>query len=70
MIIGVGDGLGRVVLSQLHTIFLSVSVVLGPTVNSEVGRLVDKRPGLGIGTGERGLPEGTTEVNRSEIFGI
>ena len=68
--IGVEDGLIWVAGRQALAILVAVSVVFGPTVDGEVGRLVDKRPGLGICTKARGIPERTTQVNRSELVGI
>jgi len=71
VVIGVGDGLIWVGVRQVLTIFTAVSVVLGSTVVGEMGSLVDKSSGLGIGTsGGGGVPEGTTEVNYPEPFGI
>jgi len=68
--VGVEDGLRWVVDSQLHGSGLTVSVVAGPTIVGEVGRLVDDRSGPRIGTGVGGIPESTAEVDRTELVGI
>ena len=68
--IGVEDGLVWVVPCQVPGFFLTVSVFIGATVVGEAGRHVDERSGLGIGTGGGGVPEGTAEVDRSELVGI
>ena len=49
---------------------LTVNVVEGPTVFGEVGRLVDKRSGPGVGTSVGDVPEGTAEVDNSEVVAI
>jgi len=68
--VGVEDGRIWVADGQGLAVVLTVSVVFGTTVDGEVRSLVDKRPGLGIGTGFRSVPEGTAEVDASEIIGI
>lgn len=68
--IGVEDGPTWVTFRQALTICTTVCIVLGATVEGEVGRLMDKRSSLGIGTGVGGLPEGAAEVDLSEFFGI
>jgi len=70
VIIGVHDGLSWVRPSQILGFGLTVNVVLGATVDGEVGGLVDERPSLGVGTGGWGLPEGRTEPDLSELVGI
>ena len=70
MAVGVEDGLGWGGYGHIHRIIVAVSVVIGATVDGEMGRLVDKRSSLGIGTGGWGPPEGTAEVDRSELVGI
>ena len=70
MTIGVEDGLNWVAVRQVLTTGMTVGVVLCATVDSKVGRLVDERSSLGIGTSGGGLPEGTAEVDLPEIFGI
>ena len=70
MAVGVEDGSVWVVEGQVLASILTVSVVPSSTVLSEVGSFMDKRPCLGIGTGGRGVPEGTAEVDDSEIIGI
>jgi hypothetical protein len=49
---------------------LTIIVVLALAVDGEVGRLVDKRSGLGVGTGGGGSPEATAEVDHSELVKI
>ena len=46
------------------------SVVLGTTVDGEVGTLMDKRSALGICTSSGSVPVGTAEVDRSVTVGI
>ena len=70
MIVGVADRLVYVIDSQLLTISLTILVVLGAAVHLEVGSFMDKRSGLGIGTGIGGAPEAIAEVDRSESGGI
>ena len=69
MVVGVEDGLIRVADSQVLGTGLTIHVVVGATVDGEVGRLVDQRSGLGIGAGIGGTPEGTAEVDPSEFVG-
>jgi len=68
--VGVVDGLSYITDSQVLTVSLTVLVVLVATVDVEVRGFMDKSPGLGIGTGVGGAPEGTTEVDLSELVGI
>ena len=68
--VGVVDGLGRVANSQTLTGGLTISPVIGTTVNSEVGGLMNKSSGLGVGTNVWSVPEGTAQVNLSELVGI
>jgi len=68
--VGVVDGLSYVTDSQVLTCGLAILVVLVTTVYIEVGRLVDKRSGLGIGTCVWSAPEGTAQVDPSEMVGI
>jgi len=70
MTVSVGDGLIRIKISQLLASGLTVDVVLGATVVVEVGSLMDKCSTLGVGAGGGRTPEGTTEVNGSELIGI
>ena len=70
MTVGIEDGLAWIVDGQLLRCILTGSVVLGPTVLGEAGRLVDKRSGLRVGTVEGSVPEGTAEVDLSELVGI
>ena len=70
MTVGVHDGLRWVGTGQAPAAGLTVSVVFGATVEGEVGRLVDERSGPGVGADVGGSPEGTTEVDLSEIIGI
>jgi len=64
--VGVGDGLRRVADSKFPAGSLTVSVIAGATVDGEVGGLVDKRSGLGIGTDGGGVPESTAQIDLSE----
>ena len=68
--IGVEDDLVWVTVRQILTILVTVGVVLGPTVDGEVGRFVDKRSRLGIGTVGGGVPKCAAEVNRSILVRI
>ena len=68
--IGVEDGPTWVAVRQLHTSSLTVSVVLCPTIDGKVGRLVDKCSSLGIGADGGSLPEGAAEVDLPELVGI
>ena len=70
MVVGVEDGLARVANSQALGSGLAVNVVVGTTVDGEVGRLVDQSSGPGISTGVGGAPEGTAKVDRSEFVGV
>ena len=70
MTVGVVDRLGYVTDSQVLTRSLTILVVLGATIDVEVGRFMYKRSGLGIGTGVGGAPEGAAEVDLSESVGI
>ena len=70
MIVGVVDGLRRVVCGQLFGVILTVNVVEGGTVVGEVGRLMDERSGPGVGTSVRDVPEGTAEADNSEFVGV
>ena len=65
----VKDGLSHVVDCQLLGVILTISVVFGAAVGPEVGRLVDKRSGPGVCTGDGGAPESRADVNLSEIGG-
>ena len=69
MTVSVVDGHSRVTDGQALAGSLAISVIVGATVDGEVRSLVDKRSGLGIGTGVGGIPEGTTEVYPSESVG-
>jgi len=68
--VGVVDGLGRVADSQTLAARLTINVIVGTTMSGKVGGFVDERSGLGIGTGVRGVPEGTAQVNLSELIRI
>ena len=70
MVVGIEDGLCWIGDGQLLSIILTINVIQGPAVDGEVGTLVDKRSGLGIGTGTWSVPEGTTEVDLSGLVGI
>ena len=68
--VGVEDRLGRVASCQALAVIMSISVILGATIASEVGSLVDNRPRLRIGPGDRGFPEGAAEAEGPELVGI
>ena len=65
VVVGVVDGRSWVVASQVLTITLAESIVVGTTVDGKVGNQMDKRPGLGIRTGGGSIPEGTAQVDGS-----
>ena len=65
MTVGVVDSLRRVTGSQALAGRLTISVIVSAAVGGEVGRFVDKRSGLGIGTGVWGVPESAAQVNLS-----
>ena len=67
MAISVEDGRRWIAGGQVLGFILSGRVVFGATIGDEVGRLVDKCSGLGIGTGVGGAPEHTAEVDNSEF---
>lgn len=68
MIVSVRDG--WIVDGQVPGVNPAVNVIIGATVDEEVGRFVDERSGFGIGTCVRGTPEHTAEVDHSELVGI
>ena len=70
MAVSVVDGTSRVAGGQALAGRLTISVIVSAAVGGEVGRLMDKRSGLGIGTGVGGVPESTAQVNPSECVGI
>ena len=72
VVIGAHDGQAWVSQSQTFCITLTVDagVVIGATVDNEVGRLVDECSSLGVGTGGWGPPEATAEVDPPELVGI
>ena len=70
MTVGVQGYQTWIVFGKLLGVGLTVSVVGGVTVGYEVRRLMDERSSSGIDTSVRGFPEGTTEVDNSEILGI
>jgi len=70
VIVGAEDGPGWISVGQFLRDSLAVSVVPGATVDGKMGRLVDKRSSLGIGTDVRSPPEGTAEEDHSELVGI
>ena len=70
MTIGIQGYQTWVVFGELLGVGLTVSVVGGVTVGYEVGSLMDECSSSRIDTGVRGFPEGTTEVDNSEILGI
>jgi len=68
--VGVEADLTWVAESQALTVSLTVGIVLGTTVDDEVGSFVDERSTPRIGTGGGGVPEGIAEVDGSELIGI
>ena len=70
MTIGVVDGGIWIGAGKFHAILLTVRVVIGAAVGGELGRLVDKRSGLGICTGVGGFPEAIAEVDGPKNIGI
>jgi len=68
--VGIVDGPSRVSDGQVLATSLTVDPIMGATVSGEVRGLVDKRSGLGIGTGVGGVPEGTTQVDHSVCVGV
>jgi len=68
--VGIVDGPIRVTDGQALAGGLAVGVITGATIDGEVGGLVDKRSGLGVGTGVGGVPEGTAQVDLSELVGV
>ena len=69
MIVGVEHSLIWVADRQVLGTGLPVDVVVGTTVDGEVGGLVDQSSGLGVGAGVWGAPEGTAEVDPPEFIG-
>lgn len=70
MVVGVEDGLGWVGPSQVLGRTLTINVVTGATIDGEVGRLVNERSRPRVGTSVGGIPEGSAEVDQSELVGI
>ena len=70
MTVSVLDDQIWVVDGKLLGAVLTVSVVEGFTVDYEVGRLMDESSSSGIDTSVEGIPEGTAEVDNSEIVVI
>ena len=70
MAVSVVDSLRWIADGQALAGRLTISMIAGTTVGGEVGGLVDERSGLGIGTSVRGVPEGTAQVDLSELVGI
>ena len=68
--VSVVGGLSYVTDGQVLTLGLAVLVVLCAPVDVEMGRLMDERSSFRVGTGAGGAPEGTTEVDLSELVGI
>jgi len=69
VIVGVVGGLRRAGFGQLLGLIDTVNVVEGATVFVEVGSLVDKCSGPGVGASIREVPEATAEVDLSELVG-
>ena len=70
MTVGVVDGPIRVVIGQGLAGSLTVSPIIGTTVDGEVGGLVDKSSSLGVSANVGSVPEGTAQVDLSELVGI
>lgn len=70
MVFGVHDGPSWVGPGQILGISYTIDVILGATVDSEVGRLVNERSSLGVITGGSESPEGRAEVDPSELAGV
>jgi len=70
MAVGVVDGPERVADSQVLAGSLTISPIIGATVDGEVGGLVNESSSLGVGTKVWSVPEGTAEVDLSELVGI
>ena len=69
MVVGIEDGLRWIDYGQLLRIRLAVNVVIGATIDGEMGRLVDKCSSPGICTGVGSVPEGWADVDRSKYVG-
>ena len=68
MAFGIHHGATRICNGQHHRITPTVSVVLGAAIDSEMGSLVDKRPGSGIGTGLQEPIEDFANVDGSKLI--
>ena len=68
-ILGILNGEGRIVPGQLQASPHAGHVLLGAATASETGSQVDNSSRLGKETIVGGYPEGTTEVDFSEIIG-
>ena len=67
-IVSILNGEFRMVQGQLQGLPYAVPVLYDAAIESESGRLVDKYSRLGSDTSVVGYPEGTTEVDFSEII--
>ena len=67
MVVGVENGLTRIVDGQTPGISLTISVVNGATIGGELGRHLDERSGLGIRTDNGGIPESRADVDGSKL---
>ena len=69
VIVGIHDGGGGIVSGQCLGIFYTVRKVLGSAIFSEMESLMDNHSRLGKDTVVGGIPEGTVDVDFSEITG-
>ena len=70
IIFGIEDGTIRVSDGQCCSFMPTIIIVIGVAVDGKMGKLVDKCPCFGIGTGVWGFPEGTADVYDPEIIWI
>ena len=70
MAVSVHDSVVRVADGEALGSTLAVDVILSSTVDGEVRRLVDESSSLGVGSGGRGVPVGTAEVDHSSAVEI
>jgi len=68
--VSVVDGPIWVADSQVSGVTATVCIVIVGTVEGELGRLMNQRPGPGISTNVVGFPEGGAEIDNSEFLGI
>ena len=70
MTVSAADGASRVANSQALAGRLTISPIVGTTVDGEVRGLVNKSSSLGISTKVWSVPEGTAQVYLSVLVGI